>query len=163
MADKIQLLHATSIYLDGYGVMIGGPAGIGKSALALDLLNDAHGFEYVLLNAGSSMLVADDQTYVGRDEVDGVAQLIARCPENIEGLLEVRGLGIIKVPFKSPAPMHLYVEIVDQLPARMPEQKDRYRYILDVKMPYIQIFKDDRWAKARVKAALYGFTRAKLV
>lgn len=163
MSEKTNLLHATTIFLDGFGIMIGGPAGIGKSALALDLLNDAHGFEYVLLNSGSSLLVADDQTYVGKDVVDGEAKLIARCPQNIEGLLEVRGLGIIKVPFRSPSPVDLYVEIVDKMPARMPDTNSQLRYILDVKIPCIQIFKDDRMAKARVRAALYAFTRGKNV
>ncbi|MGL1921407.1 MAG: HPr kinase/phosphatase C-terminal domain-containing protein [Hyphomicrobiales bacterium] len=163
MSENTQLMHATTVYLDGYGVMISGPAGIGKSALALDLLNDAHGFEFVLINGGTSKLVADDQTYVGRDEQDGKAQLVARCPETIEGLFEVRGLGIIKVPFKSPAPVHLLVELIDTLPARMPDVKNRYRYILDVKIPYIQIYKDDKLAKARVRAALYAHMRDKLV
>lgn len=163
MTKNTELLHATTIFLDGFGIMIGGASGIGKSALALDLLNDAHGFDFVLLNSGSNLLVADDQTYVGRDMVDGKEQLMARCPENIEGLLEVRGLGIIKVPFRSPAIVHLYVEIVDKMPARMPEKKDQYRYILDIKTPYIQIHKDDKLAKARVRAALYAHTRAKLV
>lgn len=161
--NNSHIMHATSIFLDGFGILIGGASGIGKSALALDLLNDAHGFDYVLLNSGSSLLVADDQTHIGRDERGEAVKLVARCPKNIEGLLEVRGLGIIKVPFKSPAPIDLYVEIVDQLPERMPDVKDQYRYILNVKTAYIQIYKGDRWAKARVKAALYAHTRGKLV
>lgn len=161
MIENTQLMHATTVFLDGYGVMISGPAGIGKSALALDLLNDAHGFEYVLINGGTSRLVADDQTYLGRDEVDGQKQLVARCPDTIEGLLEVRGLGIIKVPFKSPAPVNLLVELIDTLPVRMPAQQNRYRYILEVKVPYIQVYKDDKFAKARVRAALYAHMRDK--
>ena len=163
ISDNSHVMHATSIFLDGYGILIGGPSGIGKSALALDLLNDSHGFDYVLLNSGSNLLVADDQTHIGRDERGDKAKLVARCPQNIEGLFEVRGLGIIKVPFKSPAPIDLYVEIVDHMPARMPEVKDQFRYILNVKTAYIQINKNDKLAKARVRAALYAFTRAKLV
>ncbi|PCI86160.1 MAG: serine/threonine protein kinase [Hyphomicrobiales bacterium] len=157
------LMHATSIFLDGLGILIGGPSGIGKSALALDLLNDAHGFDNVLLNSGGSLLVADDQTHIGRDERGESVKLVARCPKNIEGMLEVRGLGIIKVPHKSPAPIDLYVEIVDDLPERMPEVEDQYRYILEVKLAYIQIHKDDGLAKARVRAALYAHTRGKLL
>lgn len=163
MLDDSNLMHATTIYLDGYGVLIGGPPGIGKSAFAMDLLNDAHGFDFVLLNSGNNLLVADDQTYIGLDESGDKPELVARCPQNIEGLFEVRGLGIIKLPFKSPSPLHLYIEIVDNLPDRMPEPQDSYRYILNVKIAYMQIHKNDRYAKARVKAALYAFTRAKLV
>lgn len=162
MTETTKLIHATSIFLDGYGIFIGGPTGIGKSALALDLLNDAHGFDFILLNGGSNLLVADDQTHMGKDLQDGKPHLVAHCPKNIEGLLEVRGLGIIKLPFKSPAPMHLYVEIIDKIPARMPEPKNQTRTILGVKIAYIQIYKNDRMAKARVRAALYAHTRAKL-
>ncbi|NRA87080.1 MAG: hypothetical protein HRU28_06730 [Rhizobiales bacterium] len=163
MENTTKLIHATTIYLDGYGVMISGPSGIGKSSLALDLLNDAHGFEYILLNSGNNKLVADDQTLIAKVETDGGAQLQANCPQNIEGKFEVRGLGIINLPYKSPAPINLYVEIVDNLPERMPAKKNQTRKLLGVSISFIQIYKNDRFAKARVRAALYAHMRDKLI
>ncbi len=156
-------MHATTISLEGYGIMICGAAGIGKSALALDLLNDAHGFDYVLVNSCNNYLVADDQTYVGITKLEGKNQLIARCPKTIEGLFEVRGLGLINLPFKSPAALHLYIEIIDRLPVRMPEPSDLSRQILGVDIAFLQIYKDDKNAKARVKAALYALLRNKVI
>lgn len=68
-----------------------GPPGCGKSDLALRLLS--RGFE----------LVADDQ-------VD-IAEGIASCPAALAGLLEVRGLGIVRLPFRLQARLALIVEL----------------------------------------------------
>ncbi len=162
MENTTELIHATTIFLEGYGIIISGPSGIGKSALALDLLNDAHGFDYILLNSGNNLLVADDQTYIGKTVVNGEQQIFAQCPQNIEGKLEVRGLGIIDVPFKSPVQIHLYVEIIDTMPMRMPVLQKQYILLQGIRIAKIQIYKQDTMAKARVKAALYAHMRSKL-
>ncbi len=76
-----------------------GPSGSGKSDLALRLLS--RGFE----------LVADDQV----DIVDGIAS----CPAELAGLLEVRGLGIVRLPFRTHARLVLVVELngrADRMP-----------------------------------------------
>ena len=64
------------------GVLIEGPSGAGKSDLALRCLDD--GFR----------LVADDRTIVWRsgDRVFG------RAPEALSGLIEARGLGVLREP-----------------------------------------------------------------
>ena len=66
---------------DGEAVLLVGPPGSGKSDLVLRLL--ARGFE----------LVADDQV----DIIDGIAS----CPADLAGLLEVRGLGVVRLPYRS--------------------------------------------------------------
>ena len=82
-------LHASCAARDGAGLLIIGPPGSGKSDLLLRLLD--HGFT----------LVADDRV----DVEDGVA----RAPAALEGLLEVRGLGIVRLPFLAAAPLALVV------------------------------------------------------
>src|SRR6516162_9304950 len=72
-------IHASCAARDGAGVLLLGPPGSGKSDLALRLLDC--GF----------MLVADD-----RVEVEGG---VARPPPALAGLLEVRGLGILRLPY----------------------------------------------------------------
>jgi HPr kinase/phosphorylase len=71
-------IHASCASRDGTGVLLVGPPGSGKSDLVLRLCT--RGFE----------LVADDRVEVA----DG----IARPPAALAGLLEVRGLGIFRLP-----------------------------------------------------------------
>jgi HPr kinase/phosphorylase len=74
-------------------VLLIGPPGAGKSDLLLRLL--ARGFD----------LVADDR-------VDIVAR-IARPVPALAGLLEVRGLGIVRLPYAASARLALVVELSD--------------------------------------------------
>ena len=74
-------LHGTLINVYGKGVLIMGDSGIGKSELALELVKRGH------------VLVADDRVVTSRIH----NQIIGRSPEILEGVLEVRGIGIINV------------------------------------------------------------------
>lgn len=73
------ILHASCVALGGRGLLILGPAGAGKSGLAL------------MLMALGCDLVADDRTILRRRG----AALVASCPETIRGRIEARGLGIL--------------------------------------------------------------------
>ncbi len=70
-------MHASCAARDGAGVLLLGPSGCGKSDMVLRLLD--RGFQ----------LVADDRV----DIADGWAS----APAALAGLLEVRGLGIVRV------------------------------------------------------------------
>ena len=100
------LIHATCVALAAKGVLIRGASGAGKSDLALRLID-----------AGAE-LVGDD--YCQLSVADG--QLVATAGPNIAGKIEVRGYGIIQLPFRKFAPVCL---VVDLLPEgeieRMPE------------------------------------------
>jgi len=85
---------------DGSGVLLLGPSGSGKSDLALRLID--RGF----------VLVADD-----RVEIEAG---IAWPPAPLAGLLEIRGLGILRLPHLVHATLALTVELGgdgDRLPA----------------------------------------------
>ena len=77
-------IHASCVAIGTKGVLILGDSGAGKSDLALRLIDDG------------ARLVADDRTelYVSRDA------LYAQAPKSIAGLIEVRGLGIVALPFR---------------------------------------------------------------
>ena len=87
--DDRKRIHGTCVARYGGGVLLLGESGAGKSDLALRLLD--HGF----------ILVADDQV-----EIDGHR---ASAPPALAGLLEVRGLGIVRLPFLSDIDLKLAV------------------------------------------------------
>jgi serine kinase of HPr protein (carbohydrate metabolism regulator) len=129
-----ETIHASTVALDGYAVLIIGASGSGKSDLALRLLD--RGFS----------LVSDDQTIVKRDG----DRLVAAAPPNIAGKLEVRGIGIVDVEPVNDVPVGLIVELTSEI-ERMPDD-NRERLILGVKLPFISI--DAKTASAPSKVAL---------
>jgi len=99
------LVHATTVLVDGVGVLIRGPSGSGKSDLALRLID------------GGAQLVSDDQTAL--EARDG--RLWASAPPSIAGKLEVRGLGIVTLPAAPSASVGLVIDLlppdrIDRLP-----------------------------------------------
>lgn len=75
-------VHGVLMDVLGMGVLISGDSGLGKSELALELISRGHG------------LVADDVVEIDRI---GPNSLEGRCPALLQGLLEVRGLGLIDI------------------------------------------------------------------
>lgn len=75
-------LHGVFMEVHSIGVLITGESGLGKSELALELITRGH------------RLVADDApefTQIAPDMLDGA------CPEMLQDLLEVRGIGILNI------------------------------------------------------------------
>ena len=83
--------HASCAARDGHGVLLLGPSGSGKSDLLLRLLDC--GFT----------LVADDQVEI--------AEGVARAPAALAGLIEVRGLGILRLPHQATARLALVIRL----------------------------------------------------
>lgn len=96
---KVQTIHATSIAIGGYGVLLTGPSGAGKSDLALRLID-----------RGAS-LISDDYTLLIPDG-EG---LIADAPVTIAGKLEIRGIGIVAQPPCGKTPVRLIVELTNDI------------------------------------------------
>jgi len=104
-------LHASCAALRGDGVLFLGPPGSGKSELVLRLIG-----------RGWS-LVADDQVELDAEPPDGLA---ARPPEALRGMLEVRGLGLLRdLPVAAPARLRLVVDLLPdgEQPPRLPEPR----------------------------------------
>ncbi len=95
MTDAPILNHATAVSISGYGVMIGGKSGSGKSDLALRLIDRG------------AKLICDD--YVALSEISGTLML-SNAP-NIAGKIEIRGLGVLSIPYVDFAPLRLYIDL----------------------------------------------------
>jgi HPr kinase/phosphorylase len=104
-------IHATGLVLGSTGLILRGPSGAGKSLLALELIDEweARGLE--------GRLVSDDRIDVEATRTG----LVMHAPKAIEGLIELRGRGIVSRPFVAKAPLHLAVDLVDTL-ERMVEE-----------------------------------------
>lgn len=98
MTLEAAVLHASCVARDGAGVLLLGPSSSGKSDLALRLIG--RGFT----------LVGDDQVIVSNG--------IVRSAPALAGLLEVRGLGIVRLPFALEARLALVVRLAE--PERLP-------------------------------------------
>lgn len=106
--------HCTVIRAGETGIMIEGAAGSGKTSLALGLIEalQARGIE--------ALLVCDDQAFVG----DENGKLVAHAPVSIRGKAELRGFGIVDLPYRQSTELHLLCRLVaDERMDRMPEQK----------------------------------------
>ncbi len=136
-------IHASCVARDGAGLLIIGPPGSGKSDLTLRLLG--RGFS----------LVADDQVEI----TDG----LARPPEALAGLLEVRGLGIVRLPYLCDVKLHVIIALTDHfsplgqpLPERspLPERLPRPERHDTIGLPIVHLRAADASAPDKVALAL---------
>lgn len=101
-------IHATCVAIGRQAILLLGASGAGKSDLALRLIDEG------------ARLIADDRTILTVKN----GRLNAHAPVTIRGLLEIRGLGIVKLPAKSLAatlPVALVVQLGVQS-ARLPHR-----------------------------------------
>lgn len=130
-------LHGACVALNGKGVLLLGRPGAGKSDLALRLIDEG------------GVLVADDQVQVALRE----KSLIASAPPTLAGLLEIRGIGIVRMTAKPEVALGVAIQLETQgLIERLPEQETHD--ILGVQLPLYRIDPAAASATARVRMAL---------
>ena len=103
----IDTLHASCVAWRGRGLLILGASGAGKSALALALM------------AYGCALVADDRVAVRRV---GRA-LVAEPPPALAGLVEARGIGLLRAPFRPRAALTLVLDLDRCETSRLPPRR----------------------------------------
>jgi serine kinase of HPr protein (carbohydrate metabolism regulator) len=110
----LETIHASAAQIGGCGILILGASGAGKSALALDLIDQCH------LRGVQASLIGDDRILLTRRG----GQTFASPAPQLAGLIEVRGSGIHAIDHVGEAPLHLAVRLVDMADAvRMPPQE----------------------------------------
>ena len=101
-----QNIAAGCVSFQNVGVLITGRSGSGKSALALSLIEKG------------AVLISDDRTdiYVQNNQLTG------KAPDSLQGLIEVRGIGLIKgLPVLQEVPIRAIIHLTPEKPERLPE------------------------------------------
>lgn len=75
-------IHGVLLSIFGMGVLIQGGSGVGKSEVALELINRGH------------LLVADDAVVIKKTDEN---TLIGAAPELLKNRIEIRGVGIVDI------------------------------------------------------------------
>ncbi len=123
-------IHASAVLVGARAVLIRGPAGSGKSALALALIDAAAAG---LLRF--ARLVGDDRLLIAPAH----DRLLVRSAAALAGLIEVRGLGIRHLPYEPLAVAGLVVDLAAADAARLPDESAREVMLAGVVLPRLPI------------------------
>lgn len=134
-------IHASCVAIDGLALLLRGPSGVGKSDLALRLVD------------AGAQLVADDRVDLVIDTAGG---LMASSPYPLSGLIEVRGLGILPVPSLDQAPVLLIVDLGDEID-RLPEP--RFEPLAGVLLPCLTLHSFHASTPAKLRLAMAALAR----
>ncbi len=151
-APSLQM-HGTTVAIGADGILLRGPSGSGKSDLALRFLADGGRFPFP---EQSRYLIADDQTVL---TLKG-DRIVPSSPATIAGLLEVRGVGIVRVPTPGSTPrVSITLRLViDVIPAsaieRLPET-ETFAVILGCRIPRRQLTAFEPSAAIKLALMLY--------
>lgn len=151
-ANTPLIVHGSCVAIGGHGVLLTGPSGSGKSDCALRLLDDG------------AMLVSDDSTCLTPDPHSATATLTATAPATIKGLLEIRGLGIVRWDSVDNVPLRLVINACDGTQvSRMPDLKarDMQATFADIMVPQLQFDLRHAATPAKIRATLAVVTGAK--
>ncbi|USG61338.1 HPr kinase/phosphatase C-terminal domain-containing protein [Sneathiella marina] len=132
-------VHGTSVDIEGKGVLLRGLPGSGKSDLALRLIE------------GGANLISDDYTEIHVFEKSA----LLGAPPTIQGKIEVRGIGLVEMPFVDNIPLQLIFDLVpyEQI-ERMPADEFYTIENLEIPVRYIDPFMASAAAKVRIAIGL---------
>lgn len=134
--------HGTAVLLTSSdhppaAVFIRGASGSGKSDLAFRLL------------AQGGTLISDDQVELERRQ----DKIYAGAIDAIRGLIEVRGIGLLRYPVADPAPLRLVIDLVPREDVhRLPEPQEMD--ILGVSVPLFRLHAFDASAACKLRTAM---------
>jgi HPr kinase/phosphorylase len=145
LKEARELVHGTCVALGRRGALLRGQPGSGKSDLALRFLALAGD------GALKPALVADDQVFVQ----GGANRLLASPPNTIAGKIEIRGLGIVEVPYLPQAELVLVCDLVnDKDVPRMPPEPWERTEIAGRPLPLLKLAPFELSAPLKLKLAL---------
>jgi serine kinase of HPr protein (carbohydrate metabolism regulator) len=134
---------ASCVRIGDRAVLITGESGIGKSELALALIDRG------------AQLISDDQVALQRE----AGQLVASPAPNIGGLIEVRNLGLMPMPMPIEVSAQCAVALIIELNRTAPRWIERCpkRCILDIAIPEILLNPDSTILPIKAEMALQAY------
>lgn len=133
---ELKRVHSSAIVLEDNGILIIGDSGSGKSDLALRLIDSG------------ATLISDDVTICEKKK----NLIYLSAPSETKGLLEVREVGIITVPFVEGIILRMIVKLEDGGLERIPK-KNNYK-IFGQKIPMLTINGKNSSSVVKVKVKL---------
>jgi serine kinase of HPr protein (carbohydrate metabolism regulator) len=130
MAIETATIHASAVLVGRKAVLVRGASGAGKSRLVWELIEAA--------SRGAlpfARLVADDRAYL---EAHG-GRLIVRPAGRLAGLIEIRGLGVRRLPYEPAAAVGAVVDLAAADAGRMPSREAGCVEIAQVVVPRIAV------------------------
>ncbi|HAX91737.1 MAG TPA: serine/threonine protein kinase [Rhodospirillaceae bacterium] len=135
------IIHASCVAIDGQAVLLMGASGMGKSDVALRLIEDG------------AVLVSDDQTVLTNER----RKVLASPPPQLAGMIEVRHVGLLSDrPYASKVPVSLVITLVpsDQRPERLP--CNATYSLLDQPVRWLKLVGHEASTPAKIRLALQG-------
>jgi len=129
MASHVSTIHASAVLIGAHAVLIRGPSGSGKSQLAWQLINAA------LTQFPFARLVGDDRVFVEAHH----GRLIVRPAPDLAGLLEIRGVGIRRLPHEPRAVVGLVVDLAAADADRLPAREALTTEVLGITLPRLAV------------------------
>ena len=137
-------VHGSAVLYRETGLLIRGPSGSGKSLLAARLI----------LSGG--LLIGDDRLALS---VEGGSLHAAPVPP-LEGLIELRGRGLVAVPYAATGRIDAVVDVVAAADLeRMPEEAEGFAGLLGVRLPRQAVPDRLDHALILIEALCGGFAR----
>lgn len=130
--------NATSIVLDGIGILIEGAEKSGKSSLALSLIEEG------------AKLISDDLTFLSLKD----KALYALPAQKMQGCLFIRELGILKIDQVQKEPVE--VKALIRLNAKEPIflEEDKKKNLFGVEVKFFNFLSSDYALTKKIKAVI---------
>jgi HPr kinase/phosphorylase len=137
-----RMANGTAVACDGKAVLILGEPGVGKSDLALRLIDQG------------AALIADDLVELTRGADQVMAAFPSDAPAELKGRIEAWGIGILAVPaVDRPVALALVVEAT--APAQVPRMpKAEFSQWLDIDIPTLRLALLEPSTPTKVRLAL---------
>jgi len=123
-------IHASAVLIGARAVLIRGAAGAGKSTLAFRLIQAGQNGTLPF-----TRLVGDDRVHV--EAAHG--RLLVRPAETLAGLIEIRGLGIRRVPYEPLAAVSLVVDLGAADAHRLPAPDSAVTGLAGIALPRLAV------------------------